>query len=156
MEIEWKAPEQKYPLVMRSDMKKYPATMLKDVTKEVVDKAKIARVVEFADGKDRTDAHLSFEVAGSMAKIGAQTLWLHLLDLDFVVEIKYPNGGRVKTPKALKVVVHKQDEQVVVDVDGVQYHFLHVNMADPQIREQIEDPKEMVCELIRDVVDRAA
>lgn len=154
MEIEWRAPEQKHPLVMRSDMKKYPATMLKDVTKDVIDAGKIARVVEMAENGTRTDAHLSFEVAGPMARIGAQTLWLQLLDPDFVVEVKYPNGGRVKTPKQPKVTIHKQDEQVVVDVDGIQYHFLHANMADPQIREQIDDPKEMVCELIRDVIDR--
>lgn len=143
MVIDFKAAEQKKPLLVKAVGKK------KDVFDPLrasdQDADKVAREFELSTQALDDQGQLFMEVDNLTS---AKWFWLHLVTPDFVLEIKYPNGGKASKPKQPKVIVHRSPARIVADVDHCQFSFKLDEMADNNLYQTIEDPKTLVMELL--------
>lgn len=147
--ISWKAPEQKHPLLfkVRPSTKEITSVLASDV-----DAKNTSRKFEMSTQPPNDVGPLYFEL---MTPTDAKVFWSHLIDANFLAEIWYPSNNKVEKPRKDVVTVYQMENQTVFDVDGVQYAFLHSEIADPLIKD-IPDPKVMAAELARDLMDRPA
>lgn len=146
MVIDFKATEQKKPLLIKAVGKK------KDVFDPLraaqQDAGKVAREFEMSTQALDDQGQLFLEVDNLDS---AKWFWLHLITPDFVLEIKFPNGGKAGKTKQPKVIVHRSAARIVADVDHCQYSFKLGDVADNNIYQAIEDPKTLVMELLESV-----
>lgn len=150
MIIDFKAEEQKKPLLVKALGKK--KERFDPVTSKDLDPAKVTRQFETSTQALDDQGQLFMEVDN---KDSATWMYLHLLDLDFVQEIKYPNGGKASKPRQPKVTVHRSPVRIVADFDHCQYSFKLSDLADPNLYQAIEDPKTLIMELLEYVWMRA-
>ena len=151
MIVSWKAPEQKHPLLIKTKGKKEDAVAIK---LEDLDAKKITRKVVVSPTALDDTGQLYFEIVdGPFRAGGVGMCWLHLLDTEFLEEVRYPSGSKIDKPRKDVVTVYRMEDKVVVDVDGIQYSFLSEQTADPFIKD-MTDGKEMVVRLLEDMLGR--
>lgn len=143
MVIDFKAAEQKKPLLVKSIGKK--KEMFDPLTSKDMDPEKVKREFEVSTQALDDQGQLFMEVDNI---VSAKWFWLHLVTPGFVLEIKYPNGGKAPKPNQPKVIIHKSQARIVADVDHCQYSFKLAEMADSNLYQTIEDPKTLVMELL--------
>jgi hypothetical protein len=145
--IEWKAPEQKHPLLIKIKPTKQDMEAVKVAD---LDEGKISRKFALSPTPLDDTGQLYFELVD---KMGAALFWLHLMDTGCITELKYPSGNKIESPTKDVVTAYRMEDKVVFDIDGIQYSFLSAEIADPYIKD-IEDPKEMAIAFARDLINR--
>ena len=145
--IEWKAPEQKHPLLIKIKQTKQE---LMGVKAADMDTEKVSRKFALSPQPLDDTGQLYFELVD---QVGGSLLWLHLSVPGCVTEVRYPSGNKVESPTKDVVTVYRMEDKVVIDVDGIQYSLLSNEIADPYIKD-IEDPKEMAIAFAKDLMSR--
>jgi hypothetical protein len=156
MVIEFKAEGQKHPLLVKvkGTQKLHESITVDDI---IVDK--ITRKVVMSPQPLDEHGQLFFEIVdGPFAKLGLGMLWAHLLDREFVDEVRYPGGSNIEKPRKSEVTVHKMQNGIAIDVDAMQYYFPYElngrpHLADPFIKD-ITNPKELIARVIEDLLGR--